>query len=145
MLLYDKIEEVYVAQKLSDQLNLVHVAGKNFVKEETKANKRQCALHCYVVFLSVGVLWFRARIVGHGDVTRPEPDWRGAQWDLSQLSSSSHIPEPMKSIPTTSCSSADIPIIKYNVAHQSALSVNSYMYGPPRLAPPTQRPLMNFR
>jgi len=38
MLLYDKIEEVYVAQKLSDQLNLVHVAGKKYEKEETKTN-----------------------------------------------------------------------------------------------------------
>ena len=31
-------------QKLSDQLNLAHVARKKYEKEETKTDKRQCPL-----------------------------------------------------------------------------------------------------
>ena len=31
-------------QKLSDRLNLAHVARKKYEKEETKTNKRQCPL-----------------------------------------------------------------------------------------------------
>jgi len=39
---YDTIckKSITWAQKLTDQLNLVHVASKTYEKEETKTNKR---------------------------------------------------------------------------------------------------------
>jgi len=75
----------------------------------------------------------------------PETNWRSAQLDLSQLQSSNsiHVPEQMQSIPTTTGSAGDIPVINYDAARQSALGLNAFSYGPPRLASPTRRPLMN--
>jgi len=53
---YDTKEEFNVdsiSQKLSDQLNLAHVARKKYEKEETKTNKRQCPLTSVKGLISV--------------------------------------------------------------------------------------------
>jgi len=97
---------------------------------------------CWMAWHCMGLCWYRARVVHQDD--KAEPNWRGAQWDLSQSSYSSPAQkqvQSMQSIPATTSSTRDIPVIKFNAAQRSGLS--AYSYGPPRLASPVRRPLLN--